>query len=112
MRFPVQAIDRGAGEEAKKRPRQDAREPDDACLDRRVRHREYEQGVGDPGRLGADRRERLPDLEQDEVPVLAERKERVQAASAAVTSTTSRRRVSRYVAASRTAAVMITISTR
>ena len=109
----VNAVDGDAGEEAEERPREDAREADDARLDRRMRHREHEQRIGDPGRLGADRRERLPDLEQDEVAVLAERQERpCQAASATSTSTTSRRRVSRYVAASRTAAVMITISIR
>ena len=71
----VKAVDGGACEEAEERPREDAREADDARLDRRVRHREHEQRIGDPGRLGADRRERLPDLEQDEVAVLAEREQ-------------------------------------
>src|SRR4051812_19780378 len=40
-----------------------------------MRDREHEQRVRDPGRLGADRRERLADLKKDEVAVLAERGE-------------------------------------
>ena len=44
----LEAVDGDAGEEAEERPRQDAREADDARLDRRVRHREDEQRIRDP----------------------------------------------------------------
>ena len=69
----VEPVGDDARDHAEERPRHDAREADDAGLRRRVRDREHEQGIGDRGRLGADRRERLPGLEQDEVAVAAER---------------------------------------
>ena len=69
----VEAVGGDAGGEAEEGPRHETREADDAGLRRRVRDREHEQRIRDRRRLGADRRERLPDLEQDEVAVAAER---------------------------------------
>src|SRR5579884_1121134 len=53
--------------------REELCEADDARLRRRPREREDEQRVRDPRRFGAERRERLADLQQDEVAVAAKR---------------------------------------
>ncbi len=82
IRLRWQAVDGGACQEAEERPGEDAGEADEAGLNRRVRDREDEQRVRDPRRLGADRRKRLPDLQQNEVAVLSKRYELSQAASA------------------------------
>ena len=102
---------------AEERPGHDAREADDARLRRRVRHREHEERIRDRGRLGADRRERLPALEQDEVAIAAERGDERHAASAGSTSTASvsasaSRRVNRYAAERRSTTNIATISKR
>src|SRR5205823_11331408 len=113
----VQAVGGGACEEPDERIRRDVRKADDSCLRRGVRQAEDKQGIGDRCRRRARGREALPELEQDEVPVLPERRHSgiiaSQAAAASSASTaSSRRRVRRYVAAPSVATVMIAISSR
>ena len=83
----VQAVDGGSCERSRRATHGEARaKPTMPASAGECVSREDEQGVRDPGRLGADRGERLPDLQQDEVAVLAERYELAQAASATSTS--------------------------
>ena len=62
-----------ACEDAEERSGEEVREPDDARLRRGMGEREHEQRIGDRARRRAGRRQQLAGLQQDEVPVAAER---------------------------------------
>jgi hypothetical protein len=69
----IHTVDGDAGGKREQGVGKDAREADEARQRRRISQLEHEQRVGDSRRLGADGRQRLPGLQQDEVPVAAER---------------------------------------
>jgi len=69
----VPAVRGNAREQAEHRRREKIREADDPGLRRRVGEREHEQRIGNRSRLRPGRREQLAGLQQDEVPVTAER---------------------------------------
>src|SRR5205085_5720223 len=73
----IDAVADDAGDEAEQHDRQKLRERHYACVRRRVRHGEREQGVGDRRRARPDGREQLVRLEQEKDPVAPEGSERL-----------------------------------